>query len=282
MMLARRLWYGSWLKGLALLSGFAPMALGAAPAAAGGDGKTPVDLELVLAVDISYSMDTEEQALQRDGYATAVTSPEFLDALRLGPQGRIAVAYVEWAGENEQQVVVSWRVIDGRESAQAFADAVKAAPLRRVYRTSISGALLYSADQFDLNGFKGLRRVIDISGDGVNNQGPPVQVARDAVLSRGITVNGLPLVMKRGAAAAIDVPELDVYYEDCVIGGPGAFVVPVEHVLEFERAIKTKLVLEVAGVAPKPRPGLVVPASSAQPRVSCTIGEKMWLDHWAN
>lgn len=281
-MLKRRLWYGSFLSMLAAL------ALGAAPAGASGDGGTPVDLELVLAVDISYSMDVEEQALQRDGYAAAITSPEFLDALRLGPQGRIAVAYVEWAGENEQDVVVSWRVIDGPETARAFADAVKAAPLRRVYRTSISGALLYSADRFDLNGFKGLRRVIDISGDGVNNQGPPVAMARDSVLQRGITVNGLPLVLKRGASSAIDVPELDLYYEDCVIGGPGAFVIPVEHISEFARAIKTKLVLEVAGVVPGPRQdedgrsGRVMPAVSAQPRVSCTIGEKMWLDHWAN
>lgn len=275
-MITRRLWYGSWLLGLALAG------LEAAPAAAGGEGGKPVDLELVLAVDISYSMDTEEQALQRDGYAAAVTSPEFLDALRFGPQGRIAVAYVEWAGENEQEVTVGWRIIDGPESAKAFADAVKAAPLHRVYRTSISGALLFSADQFDLNGFKGLRRVIDISGDGVNNQGPPVHVARDSVVERGITVNGLPLVMKRGSAAAVDAPELDLYYEDCVIGGPGAFVIPVEHISEFARAIKTKLVLEVAGVVPPPGPGLMVPASSAQPRVSCTIGERMWLDHWAN
>ncbi|MFG1419023.1 DUF1194 domain-containing protein [Xanthobacter sp. V0B-10] len=273
-MMALRLWHGSWLFALALL---AP----GTPATAGSTG-TPVDLELVLAVDVSYSMDTEEQALQRDGYAAAVTSPEFLDALRLGPRGRIAVAYVEWAGESEQQVVVSWRVIDGRESAHAFADTLKAAPLRRIYRTSISGALLYSADQFDLNGFNGLRRVIDISGDGVNNQGPPVQVARDSVLERGITVNGLPLVMKRAESSAIDVPELDIYYEDCVIGGPGAFVIPVEHIAEFARAIKTKLVLEVAGVEPSAAPGLAVPASARAPRASCTIGEKMWLDHWSN
>lgn len=274
-MMARRLWYGSWMM-LALT------AATAASAGAASTNGTPVDLELVLAVDISYSMDTEEQALQREGYAAAVTSPEFLDALRLGPQGRIAVAYVEWAGENEQQVVVAWRVIDGLDSARAFANAVMAAPLHRVYRTSISGALLYSADQFDLNGYNGLRRVIDISGDGVNNQGPPVQVARDAVLSRGITINGLPLVMKRGAASAVDAPELDIYYEDCVIGGAGAFVIPVEHISEFARAIKTKLVLEVAGVEPRPQPGLVVPAAASAPRVSCTIGEKMWLDHWAN
>ncbi|MFG1395058.1 DUF1194 domain-containing protein [Xanthobacter agilis] len=270
----RRLWHGAWLAGLALVASDA--------ATAGEAGTTPVDLELVLAVDISYSMDTEEQALQRNGYAAAVTSPEFLQALRLGPQGRIAVAYVEWAGENEQQVVVAWRIIDGPQTAQAFAAAVTSAPLHRVYRTSISSALLYSADQFDLNGFKGPRRVIDVSGDGVNNQGPPVEVARDAVVGRGITVNGLPLVMKRGSAAAVDAPELDIYYEDCVIGGPGAFVIPVEHMSEFARAIKTKLVLEVAGVVPEPTPGLVVPAAAARPRVSCTIGEKMWLDHWSN
>ncbi|MFG1478655.1 DUF1194 domain-containing protein [Xanthobacter sp. V4C-4] len=276
----RRLWYGSWTACLVALAG---LTLGAAPARAGGAGGTPVDLELVLAVDISYSMDVEEQALQRDGYASAVTSPEFLEALRLGPQGRIAVAYVEWAGEHEQEVVVAWRTIDDRASAKAFADAIKAAPLRRVYRTSISGALLYAADQFEANGFKGLRRVIDISGDGVNNQGPPVQLARDSVLRRGITVNGLPLVLKRGTASAIDVPELDLYYEDCVIGGAGAFVIPVEHISEFARAIKTKLVLEVAGVVPPPGAGgLVVPAAAQQPRVSCTIGEKMWQDHWAN
>lgn len=274
-MMTRRLWYGAWLLGLALA------AQEARPAAA-DDGRLPVDVELVLAVDISYSMDTEEQALQRDGYAAAITSPEFLDALRLGPNGRIAVVYVEWAGESEQDVAVKWQLIDGPQSAQTFADAIRAAPLHRVYRTSISGALLYSADQFDLNGFRGLRRVIDISGDGVNNQGPPVVVARDSVVERGITVNGLPLVMKRGSAAAVDAPELDLYYEDCVIGGPGAFVIPVEHISEFARAVKTKLVMEVAGVVPPPALSLVVPASSAQPRVSCTIGEKMWLDHWAN
>lgn len=277
MLITRRLWYGPFLAALALL------AAGAAPARAGGDGRTPVDLELVLAVDISYSMDVEELALQRDGYVSAITSPEFLEALRTGPRGRIAVAYVEWAGEHEQETVVSWTLIDGPATARAFADAIAAAPLKRVYRTSISGALLYSADQFDTNGFKGLRRVIDVSGDGVNNQGPPVEMARNAVVERHITINGLPLVQKRGTATAIDVPELDVYYEDCVIGGPGAFMIPVEHISEFARAIKTKLVLEVAGLVPQqPQPSLIVPVAATQPRISCTIGERIWSDHWAN
>ncbi len=168
--------------------------------AAGARGKQPVDLELVLAVDISYSMDTEEQALQRQGYAHAVVSTEFLQALRLGPLGRIAVTYVEWAGENEQQGVVDWQVIDGAQSAKTFADQIAAAPLRRVYRTSISGALLYSVELFEENDFEGIRKVIDISGDGVNNQGPPVDAARDMVVKRGVTINGLPLLLRRGGA----------------------------------------------------------------------------------
>lgn len=284
-MFSRRFWSRSLVRPLAagrLALGLAVLLLaGTAPARAGGSG-IDVDLELVLAVDVSYSMDTEEQALQREGYATAVVSREFLDALRLGPIGRIAVEYVEWAGDGEQKVVVDWRVIDGPQTAKAFADAVLGAPLRRVYRTSISSALLFSADQFDLNGYKGLRRVIDVSGDGVNNQGPPVALARDAVVERGITVNGLPLLLKRAASSALDVPELDVYYEDCVIGGPGAFVIPVQRMEEFARAIKTKLVMEVAGVVPPPGPGLVQRAAAPQPRVSCTIGEKIWMDHWAN
>lgn len=241
-----------------------------------------VDVELVLAVDVSYSMDVEEQALQREGYASALTSREFLDALRQGLNGRIAVAYIEWAGENEQQIVVNWRVIDGPDSARTYADAIRAAPLRRVYRTSISSALLYSADQFDLNGYAGVRRVIDVSGDGVNNQGPPVAIARDAVVRRGITVNGLPLLLKRSASSAIDVPELDLYYEDCVIGGPGAFVIPVQHRDEFARAIKTKLVLEVAGVQVPDPAGPIRRVADAAPRISCTIGEKIWLEHWSN
>ncbi|MFG1370882.1 DUF1194 domain-containing protein [Xanthobacter oligotrophicus] len=284
-MFSRRFWSRSLVRSLVssrLVLGLALLALaGTAPARAGGSG-IDVDLELVLAVDVSYSMDTEEQALQREGYASAVVSREFLDALRLGPSGRIAVEYVEWAGDGEQKVVVDWRIIDGPQTAKAFADAVMGAPLRRVYRTSISSALLFSADQFDLNGYKGLRRVIDVSGDGVNNQGPPVALARDAVVQRGITVNGLPLLLKRGASSALDVPELDAYYEDCVIGGPGAFVIPVQHTEEFARAIKTKLVMEVAGVVPPPGPGLIQRAAATEPRVSCTIGEKIWMDHWAN
>ncbi|WP_370876863.1 DUF1194 domain-containing protein [Ancylobacter amanitiformis] len=240
----------------------------------------PVDVELVLAVDVSYSMDLDELALQREGYVAAVTSPEFLNALKLGPHGRVAIAYVEWAGIEEQKLVVDWTFIAGPADAQRFAAAIHDAPLRRVYRTSISGAIEYGADLIEHNAIKGLRRVIDISGDGTNNQGPLVEAARDEVVARGITINGLPLMLKEPAGSMLDIGQLDIYYEDCVIGGPGAFVIPVQGKHEFADAIKTKLVLEIAGVVP-PQRHLVHRAADA-PRISCTVGERMWMERWGN
>ena len=239
-----------------------------------------VDVELVLAVDVSYSMDLDELALQRDGYMKAVTSPEFLNALKLGPNGRVAIAYVEWAGVDEQKLVVDWTFISGPGDAQRFADAIKAAPLRRVYRTSISGAMEFSAGLIQQNTIKGLRRVIDISGDGTNNQGPLVDATRDSVVNRGITINGLPLMLKEPAGSMLDIGQLDIYYEDCVIGGPGAFVIPVRGTHEFADAIKTKLVLEIAGVKPPKQP--LVQHAAGEQRVSCSVGERMWMERWGN
>src|SRR5262249_19513282 len=125
----------------------------------------------VMAVDISYSMDYDELALQREGYVQALTSTEFLNALKQGTNGKVAVTLVEWAGSNDQRVVLPWRLIDGPASAEAVAAEMAKAPVRRAYRTSISGALSFSAGLFDNNGFRGIRRVIDVSGDGTNNQG---------------------------------------------------------------------------------------------------------------
>ncbi len=243
-------------------------------------GPPTVDVALVLAVDVSYSMDVEEQALQREGYTQALVSPEFLNALKLGPNGRIAIAYVEWAGEHEQKLVLPWRLIDGPASAQAVADEIRAAPLRRVYRTSISGGLLFSLNLLQDSGYRALRRVIDVSGDGVNNQGRRVDNVRDEVVARGITINGLPLMLKRPNTSSMDIDDLDFYYEDCVIGGPGAFVVPVRERAEFITAIKTKMVLEVAGVVPKRAPRIIPVVQP--PRISCTIGEKIWMERWNN
>lgn len=261
-----------WLAAFALLLG--PLAIPDARA------EDQVDVELVLAVDVSYSMDLDELALQRDGYVKAVTSPEFLNALKLGPNGRVAIAYVEWAGMDEQKLVVDWTFIGGPGDAQRFAAAIRNAPLRRVYRTSISGAMEYSAGLIEHNAIKGLRRVIDISGDGTNNQGPLVDATRDSVVGRGITINGLPLMLKEPAGSMLDIGQLDIYYEDCVIGGPGAFVIPVRGTHEFADAIKTKLVMEIAGVKP-PKSQLVHKAAGEQ-RVSCSVGERMWMERWGN
>jgi hypothetical protein len=255
--------------------------LEAAPANRGGGGQptTTVDVELVLAVDISYSMDPDELALQRDGYVKALTSSEFLNALRQGIHGKVAITYFEWAGAGEQRVVVPWRVVDGPESAGSVANEILAAPIRRAARTSISGALLFGAALFETSGQRGIRRVIDISGDGANNSGQIVTVARDEVVSKGITINGLPVMLKRPSYSTMDIELLDEYYEDCVIGGPSAFVVPVQDRDKFVEAIRTKLVLEIATLTPQTS---IIKASAQNPRVPCTIGERIWQEKWGN
>jgi Protein of unknown function (DUF1194) len=240
-------------------------------------GAIPVDAEIVLAVDVSYSMDPDEQALQREGYAMALTSKEFMGALREGANGKIAITYIEWAGQFDQRVVVPWRLIEGPESADAVAAEIAAAPYRRASRTSISGALRFAKPLFETSGYHGLRRVIDVSGDGANNSGSLVTPMRDEVIAAGITINGLPIMLKRTNAGTMDIKNLDIYYEDCVIGGPGAFMVPIRERAKFIEATREKLVLEVAGREPKPR---VMPASAQAPRISCTIGETMWKERW--
>jgi hypothetical protein len=196
-------------------------------------GVIPVDVELVIAVDVSYSMDPDEQALQREGYILALTSKEFLQALRQGANGKIAITYFEWAGQSDQKVIMSWRLIDGPETADAVAAEIARAPYRRASRTSISGALRFAKPLFDESGYKGLRRVIDVSGDGTNNAGPLVVPMRDEVLAADITINGLPIMLKRPFVGTMDIENLDIYYEDCVIGGPGAFVVPIREREKF-------------------------------------------------
>lgn len=256
---------------VALAAPYAPKFADKSPSA------VPVDVELVIAVDVSYSMDSEEQALQREGYIMALTSREFLRALHEGANGKIAVTYFEWAGQTDQKIVMPWRLIDGPEAADAVAAEIARAPYRRASRTSISGALQFAKPLFDDSGYRGLRRVIDVSGDGANNNGPLVVPTRDDVLASGITINGLPIMLKRPNIASIDIENLDVYYEDCVIGGPGAFVIPIREREKFIEATRTKLLLEIAGRQPERR---VIPVSAEAPRVSCTIGEKMWRDRW--
>ena len=241
------------------------------------DKPPAVDIELILAVDVSYSMDMDELAVQREGYAQAIVSKDFLQALKAGQIGKIAVTYFEWAASNDQKIIIPWRVIDGPETADAVAEEILKTPIRRASRTSISGAINFAMPLFEENPFHGLRRVIDISGDGPNNNGGPVPGARDAALEKGITINGLPIMVKEPSYSTMDIENLDFYYEDCVIGGPGAFVVSIKDRDKFKEAIRTKLLLEVAGRTPE-RP--VVPVAEKEPRVSCLVGEKIWQDRW--
>ena len=257
------------------------LAVCAAPAACAKDGPVAVDAELVIAVDVSYSMDAEEQKLQRGGYVAAMTSPEFLNALKLGAHGKVAITYIEWASYNDQKIVMPWTMIDGPESAQAFAADLSQAPIRRAARTSVSGAIDASVRMFSGNGFNGARRVIDVSGDGPNNNGRPVTAARDEAVAQGITINGLPLVDIRPYIGMMDIKELDIYYEDCVIGGPGAFMIPVNSTKKFVDATRTKMVLEIAGLAPPAAP-LIQKANSAEPRISCLVGEGLWQKRFGN
>ncbi len=238
-----------------------------APAAAAAQ-EIEVDVELVVAVDMSGSMDVEEKALQRAGYVAAFRSAELQKAIAEGAYRRIAVAYLEWAGSISQVVVVDWTLIDDPETAEAFAAALESRPLSRIRGTSISGALDYAVEMFEDNGFEGWRKVVDVSGDGPNNRGRPVTDARDAALARGVAINGLPILLRPSRASG----DLAGYYRACVIGGPGAFVLPVRARDEFEQAIRRKLVLEVAGRAPPP---FATPAQYPPNGEDCLVGERL-------
>ena len=248
--------------------------------------ETEVDLALVIAVDVSFSMDPEEQALQREGFVQAFRSPVVHDAIRRGQVGRIGVAYMEWAGASDQRVVVPWTIIEGPESAAAFAGELAAKPTRRASRTSISGAIDFSEKLISESGLLATRQVIDVSGDGPNNQGRAVTAARDDALAKSISINGLPVMLKE--PGYYDIGELDLYYRDCVIGGPGAFMVPARSRDQFVQAVKTKIIMEIAE---RPTPGraaereggsLVVPAQAEGRRTNCLAGEAQWRDRMGN
>jgi hypothetical protein len=263
----------AWRRFNRLAAAFALVLGAAAPVSA----QTEVDLALVLAVDISYSMDPEEQALQREGFAEAFKSPLVHQAIKNGMLGRIAVTYFEWAGAEDQTVIVPWAVLDNPESLMAFADKIATTPLRRAQRTSLSGAIDFSVKLLEESGMEAMRQVIDISGDGPNNQGRFVMPARDQAVAKGITINGLPIMLRR--PGYLDIPELDVYFKDCVIGGHGSFVVPVREREQFPDAIKTKILLEIAGLnSSQP----MIRRIQTAPKANCLIGETQWRDRMGN
>lgn len=243
--------------------------LPAMPAADSEAGR--VDLELVLAVDTSNSMDREELALQRAGYVQALRDPAFVNAVLLGREGRIALTYFEWSGTIREGSLIPWQIIDGPDSAIIFAAKLAAEPLGDLPGggTSISGAVTFGAGLFDSSGVHGERRVIDISGDGPNNTGRPVVAARDTALSGGVIINGLPILIRPSQMTARAFGNLDLYYSDCVTGGPGSFVLPIHAASEFATAIRYKLILEVSGLGAWPE---TVKVRAKEPS-DCLFGE---------
>ena len=232
---------------------------------------TEVDVELFLAVDVSRSMSPYELEIQRKGYSAALASEEVKGTIAGGMIGRIAVTYVEWAGSHSQTVIVPWTLIETPEQADAVAQRLVDYYNRGMRRTSISEALVYAADSFETNAFRGLRRVIDVSGDGPNNQGRPVLSARNEVLGRGIVINGLPLMTQDEFSLRWGISDLDVYYRECVIGGPGSFMIPVKTWDQFAEAVRRKLVLEIAGL-PRRETASLYRAEG----YNCLVGEEIW------
>jgi len=228
-----------------------------------------VDLALVLAVDVSFSMEPNEQDLQRRGFVQAFQSPDVHRAIRQGVQGRIAVVYVEWSGAFDQQIIVPWTVIEQPGDGQAFAERLLLGPIQRMGYTSISGVIDFSVRQLRQSRVQADRQVIDISGDGPNNTGRLVTQARDEALARGITINGLPIMLKR-PDGIWDIEDLDVYFHDCVIGGPGAFLASVREKVHFIDAIKAKIIREITGWS-QPRP--LVQHAQTDTSTNCLAGE---------
>ncbi|HEV7318479.1 MAG TPA: DUF1194 domain-containing protein [Ensifer sp.] len=229
-------------------------------------GSPDVDLELVLAVDTSGSMDIGEARVQRLGYLEALRHPDFIKVVKGRYLGRIAIGYFEWAGRVEETSVVAWQVIEDAEDVEAFAAKLEARPIGTRHGTSISSAIRFGTNLIETNAYSGARRILDVSGDGYNNTGLPMAVARDDALARGIVINGLVILIRPTDST---VP-LDQYYAECVIGGPGSFMIPVRKPKDFASAVRRKLFLEVSGLTTGWTPQLAV----VRPSVDCLVGEK--------
>jgi hypothetical protein len=236
----------------------------AAPLAA--QDAVEIDAEIVLAVDASGSMDPEEREIQRRGYADALRHPDLMRAVTAGWFGRVSISYFEWAGDVRPATLIPWRLIDSPEAAASFAGEIESIRLPTWRGTSVSRAIDFAVDVIGGSPYKAGKQVIDISGDGPNNFGAPVTAARDRAIAAGITINALPIIIRPSRGV-----QLDRYFEDCVIGGPGAFVLVVRAPDEFAFAIRRKLILEIAGEQPPERLRL---ANDHEP-MDCMIGEMM-------
>lgn len=238
--------------------------------------ETKVDVALVLAVDVSRSMSPEELQIQRKGYAAAISSPEVVQAIELGAHGRIALMMFEWANDTHARLIVDWSLIEDQSDAERFAEQVLEDNSFGQRRTSISGAIRRAASLLEEVPFDAARHVIDISGDGPNNHGTPVTSARDAAVESGIVINGLPLMTRGGVGFQFNIPDLDVYYRRCVIGGPTSFVIPVTDWEQFPDAVRRKLILEIGGRIPPTAPRVIPAQITFEEPYDCLVGEKIW------
>lgn len=261
-------------------------------------GQPPVDVALVLAVDVSRSMSPGKLRIQRKGYAEAIVSPEVLRAIAGGAHGRIAVTIFEWAADSHTREIQPWTLIETAADARLVSDRLLEEDSRGERRTSISGAIARGITLVEAAPYPSERQVIDISGDGPNNQGLPVTLERDRAIGKGITINGLPMMTRDGAGMLFGIDDLDEYYRRCVIGGPASFMIPVNGWDQFAEAVRRKLVLEIGGLVPgTPRdpwhrpgaqPARIVPAGYVggeritpvqlgnDAPYDCMIGEKIW------
>jgi Protein of unknown function (DUF1194) len=238
--------------------------LSAAPLPAAAEGEN-ADLLLVLAADVSRSIDAAKFQLQREGYASAITNPQVLDAINSGPNGRIALCFVEWSGVASQRLVIDWALVGDADSARRFSDGIVEAPRSFADRTAISAGIDFAMEQLERAPFAAKRRAIDVSGDGTNNSGRDVNAARDEAILKGVTINGLVILSE---TPLVWNPEhtnpaggLAEYYRRNVVGGPNAFVMVAENFASFGAALVKKLVAEIAAAnsrtlaqGPSPRP----------------------------
>ena len=242
------------------------------------DAQRIVDLELVIAVDVSHSINAREQRIQRDGYVAAFTNPSLIDAILSGANRRIAVTYFEWAGLEQQSIVVPWRMIQSSNDALNFAQELTSRESSRAMMTSISGAILKAKELIESNDYVSQSAVVDISGDGPNNDGPPVSIARDLAVASGITINALSIQLRKPTPRTryLDIADLAGYFKSCVIGGQRAFVISVTAVADFNEAILQKLIIEVAGANVSPATLLRrVSSDKGASKHDCLIGEKL-------
>jgi len=271
--------YKQRMLGAGLAISLASLLTASAGAAPAGE---QVDMALVIATDVSYSVDPDEARFQREGAMAAFLSPEVVKAIQGGPLGRIAVAYIDFGTYKQDRVISEWHVVYDKATADAFADVLASKSTTRGTWTSITSGLETAERMLETSGYRATRRVIDVSGDGPNNDGPMIDGVREKLVAKGITINGLPIMTEADKFDPYYLPDLDKYYAGCVIGGPGAFIQVAHGFEDLARAVRRKLILEISD-AYRPKDTLLIKVAALEGQKieravyekGCDIGERM-------